>query len=117
MECAHEILAVTGIDRGLAADRGIDLRQQRGWHLHIVETAANHCGRKARKVAHHAATKRQHEIATLDAGLDQRLAHPLEHWKALRSFARRYHHRRSSRDAGERLLRRREAMSGHRLVA
>src|SRR5262245_39131502 len=117
MERTHEILAVMGIDRGLATDGGIDLRQQGGWHLHIIESTADHGSRKARKVAHHATAERQHEIAALDAGLDQCLAHTLEHRKALRPFARWHHHRRSSRDVGERLLRGSKAMPGHGLVA
>src|SRR5262249_37141403 len=39
MEGAGEILAVARVDAGLAADRGVDLRQQGGGHLHDMQAA------------------------------------------------------------------------------
>ena len=74
MERADQVLAVGGIDRGLAADRGIDLRQQRGRHLHIVEAAPHHRRGKAGEIADDAAAERDHQIAALDARRDDRLA-------------------------------------------
>ena len=70
MERADQILAVGGIDRGLAADRGIDLRQQRGRHLHVIEPAPHHRGGEAGEVADDAAAERDDEIAALDARRD-----------------------------------------------
>ena len=83
MEGADEILAMARIDRGLAANRRINLRKQRGRHLHVVEAAAHHGGGEAGKIADDAAAERDHEIAPLDARGDQRLANLLEHRKAL----------------------------------
>ena len=71
MERADEILAVARIDRGLAADRGIDLRQQRRRHLHDVEAAPQDRGREARKIADHAAAERDDEVVALDARIEQ----------------------------------------------
>ena len=92
MERADQILAVGGIDRGLAADRGIDLRQQRGRHLHIIESAPHRGRREAGEIADDAAAERDHEIAALDARGDDRLADLFEHAKALRAFADRNDH-------------------------
>ena len=44
VEGADEILAMARVDGGLAADRGIDLRQERGRHLHVIDAAAHHRG-------------------------------------------------------------------------
>ena len=46
---------------GLAADRGIDLRQQRGRHLHEVDAALIAGGGETGQVADHAAAERQHQ--------------------------------------------------------
>src|SRR5262249_44057481 len=111
MERTDEVLALAGIDCGLAADRGIDLRKQRGGDLHIVETAADNRSGKAGKIADDAATERHHDIGALDARGNQRFADSLEHREALRSLARWYRHRRGA-DAGgsKRGLGRREMM-------
>ncbi len=74
MERADEILTLARIDSGLAADGRIDLRQQRGRHLHKVETAPRACSRKPCKIADHAATKRHDEIVAFDTRGDDRLA-------------------------------------------
>ena len=47
VERADQVLAMARIDRGLAADRGVDLRQQRGRHLHHVEPAAQDRGARS----------------------------------------------------------------------
>src|SRR5262249_26208673 len=96
MERADEVLAVAGIDCRLAADRGIDLRKQRGGYLHIVETAAHNRGGKAGEIADDAAAERHHDIGTLDACGNQRFADALEHREALRSLARWHRHRRAA---------------------
>ena len=78
MERADQVLAVRRIDAGLAADRGIDLRQQRGRHLHEIDAAPHDRRGKAGEIADHAAAERDHEIVALDARRDQRLADLLE---------------------------------------
>ena len=75
MEGADQVLAVRRIDAGLAADRGIDLRQQRGRHLHEVEAAPHARRGEAGEIADHAAAERDDQIAALDARRDDRLAH------------------------------------------
>ena len=89
MKRADQILAVGGIDRGLAADRGIDLRQQRGRHLHVIKAAPHRRRRKAGEVADDAAAERNHEIAAFDARGDDRFADLFEHAEALGAFAGR----------------------------
>ena len=74
MERAEQILALRRVDAGLAADGGIDLRQQRGRHLHEIDAAAQDRRGKAGEIADHAAAERDHEIVALDLGRDQRLA-------------------------------------------
>ena len=77
------------IDRGLAADRRIDLGQQRSRDLHVIYSAP-HCGRgEAGEIADHAAAERNDKIAALDARCDDRLADLLEYAKALRSLPNR----------------------------
>ena len=79
MERADQILAVGGIDRGLAADRGIDLCQQRGRHLHVIETAPHRRRGKAGEIADDAAAERDHEIAAFDARGNDRFTDFFEH--------------------------------------
>ena len=78
MEGADQVLALRRIDAGLAADRGIDLRQQRRRHLHVIEPAPHARRGKAGEIADHAAAERDDEIAALDARRDDLLAHLLE---------------------------------------
>ena len=78
MKGAEQVLAMRRVDAGLAADRGIDLRQQRGRHLHEIDAAADdRCG-KAGEIADHAAAERDDEIVALDLRRDQRFADLLE---------------------------------------
>ena len=74
MEGADQILAVGGIDRGLAADRGIHVREQRGRDLHIVDAAPHHRRGKTGEIADDAAAERDHEIVALDTHGYHRLA-------------------------------------------
>ena len=99
MEGADQILAVARIDAGLAADRTVDLRQQRGRHLHIIEPAPHRCRGKAGEIADDAAAERDHKIAALDARRDDRLAYGLERRVALGALADRHHDARGL-DAG-----------------
>ena len=89
MESADEVLAVAGVDGGLAADRGIDLRQQRGRHLHVIEPAPHHRRGESGEIADDAAAERDDEIAALDARGDDGLADLFEDRKAFRPLAGR----------------------------
>ena len=51
MKGADQILAARMIDPGLAAHRGIHLRQQRGGHLHVIDAPLVAGGREAGHVA------------------------------------------------------------------
>ena len=57
VEGAEQVLALRRVDAGLAADRGIDLRQQRGRHLYEVDAAAQDGCREAGEIADHAAAE------------------------------------------------------------
>ncbi len=72
MKRAEQVLALRRVDAGLAADRGIHLRQQRGRHLHEIDAAAQDRRCKAGEIADHAAAERDHQIVALDLGRDQR---------------------------------------------
>ena len=63
MKCTHQILALRGVDPGLAPDRAVNLRQQRGRNLHKPHTPAQDCCRKAHQIADNAATKGDHHVA------------------------------------------------------
>src|SRR4029077_13659801 len=74
MERADKVLAVPRVDRGLAADRGIDLRQQCGWHLHDIEPAAQDRRGKAGEIADYTAAERDHHVVALDTRFEQPVA-------------------------------------------
>ncbi len=90
LESADQILAVLRIDSGLAADRGIHLRQQRGRNLRHFQSAPHHCRRETGEITDHAAAKRHHHIAALNALRDQRFAYALEYAEAFRLLALRH---------------------------
>ena len=87
MEGADQVLALRRVDAGLAADGGVDLRQQRGRHLHEADAATHDARRKAGEIADHAAAERDDEIAALEAHLEQALAQPGQAGEALRRLA------------------------------
>ena len=62
MERADQVLALGEVDRGLAADGGVDLGEQRGRGLHDRDAAVVHGGGEAGGVAHHTATERDHRV-------------------------------------------------------
>ena len=87
MKRAEQVFSLRRIDPGLAADRRIDLRQQRGRHLHEIDAAAQDRRGKAREIADHAAAERDHQIVALDLRRDQRLADPFEAGIGFRALA------------------------------
>ena len=102
----------------LPPTRGIDLRQQRGRHLHEIDAAAQDRRRKAGEIADHAAAERDDEIVALDLGRDQRFRNLFEPGIALRAFALVHDDARMSRMPAceERSLGRLQPMFGHGLV-
>ena len=117
VEGADQILAVGGIDRGLAADRGIDLRQQRGRNLHVIEAAPHYRRGEAGKIADDATAERNHQIAALHPRRDDRLADLLEHSIAFRGLAGRHDgavHRHAG--SGQRRLGARQHVARHVVV-
>ncbi len=77
------------VDAGLAADGGIDLRQQRRRHLHEVHAAAHDRRGEAGEIADHAAAERDHHVAALEAGIENAVDHILQCLETLRRLARR----------------------------
>ena len=71
MERADQVLAAHVIDAGLAADRRIDLRQQRRRHLHEPDPAHEDRRGKPGHVAHDTSAQRDHEALAVGAALDQ----------------------------------------------
>ena len=70
-----EVLAMAGVDAGLATDRTVDLRQQRGWYLDETDTAANNCGRKSCKISDDATAEGNDVIIALHTGCNEVIAH------------------------------------------
>ncbi len=89
VEGADQIFAVRGIDAGLAADRGIDLRQHGGRNLHEIHAAPQARGGEAGEIAHHAAAERDQQVAALHARVQRGFAKLLEVRKILGRFAGR----------------------------
>jgi hypothetical protein len=89
VEGADQVLAVRRVDAGLAADRGIDLRQQGGGDLHEAHAAAHGRRREARQVPDDAAAERHHEVAALDAGGQDAVADPRPDVEGFRRLAGR----------------------------
>ena len=57
------------VDRGLATDRGVDLRQQRRRHLHVGHAAHVARCRETGEVADHATAEREHGRAAVGRAL------------------------------------------------
>ncbi len=89
MKGADQVLALRGVDAGLATDRTVDLRQKRGRHLHEAHTPAQDRGGKAHQVADHAAPQRHDQIAPFDLLVQQPFGHPRQMRPVLGALARR----------------------------
>ena len=70
VESADQVLAVTGIDAGLAADRAVDLGQQGRRNLHEIDAAQRDRGGESGDVADHAAAQGHQCRAAFDAGIE-----------------------------------------------
>ena len=73
MERADHVLAVRMIDGRLAADRGVDLREQRRRHLHVVDAALVAGRGESGHVADDAAAQRDDRGVAIHALRDQRI--------------------------------------------
>jgi len=89
VESADEVLALRGVDPGLAANRTVDLGQKRRRQLHKPHAPAQDRRRKTDEVADHAATQRQDHILALDLLLQQPFGAACEVVPVLRPLARR----------------------------
>ena len=94
VEGADEVLALGRVDPGLAADRAVDLGEQRRRHLHEADAAAQDRGGEAGEVADDAAAEGEDEVVAVDLRGDQPLDGALEPGPALGGLAGRQHERR-----------------------
>ncbi len=92
VEGADQVLAVGGVDPGLAAHRGIDLGEQGGRRLHEAHAPAQGRGGEAREITHDSAAERHHDVVALDLVGQQAIADLRVGGVALRGFARRHRH-------------------------
>ena len=74
MEDADQVLALRRVDAGLAADRAVDLGEQRRRDLHEAHAAAQDARGEAREVADHAAAEGDDNVAALETDLEKALA-------------------------------------------
>ena len=99
MERADEVLAFGQVHAGLAADRGVDHRQQRGRHLHDVDTAVVDGGGEPGGVADDTAAERDHDVAAQEAPLREPAAEIVDRRERLVVFTFA-HEERLVRDSG-----------------
>jgi hypothetical protein len=93
IEGADHVLAERVVDRGLAAHRGVDLRQQRGRHLDEGHAALVAGRGEAAHVAHHAAAERDQGGRALAALGEQHVEDAVERLPVLVRLAVGQHHR------------------------
>ena len=117
VEGAEQVLAGAGVDRGLAADRAVDLGQQGRRDLHEIDAAQQGRRGEPGNVADHPAAQCHQHRAALDAAGEDIVDEPAEMGEILGAFARRQHDR-ALRDAvlGEAGAERRQVMPRDRLV-
>ena len=79
MEAADEVFAFGKIDAGFAADGGIDLGEECGGHLNVVDSAHEDRGEESANVAHDAAAKGDQQRAAIAAGRDHLAQQAVRH--------------------------------------
>ena len=89
MEGADQVLALGRVDPGLAADRAVDLGEQRRRDLHEADAAAHHRRGEAGEVADHPAAEGDDEVVAADLLGDQPFDGALEPGPALGRLAGR----------------------------
>ena len=82
VERADQVLALGEVDRGLAADGGVDLGEQRGRGLHDRDAAVVHGGGEAGGVADHAATERDDRVVAQQPPRGERASTGRRRWRA-----------------------------------
>ncbi|MNF88520.1 hypothetical protein D3C84_710170 [compost metagenome] len=92
IEGADHVFAQRMIDPGLAAHRGVDLRQQSGWNLDEIDATLVTGGGKTGHVANHAATEGDHRGATVVTRGQQAIKNQLQGFPGLEGFAIGKHH-------------------------
>ncbi|MNQ40957.1 hypothetical protein D3C85_546210 [compost metagenome] len=116
IEGADHVLAQRMVDPGLAAHRGVDLRQQRGRNLDEIDAALVAGGGKAGHVTDHTAAKGDHRGAAVMPGGQQTVENQLQGFPGLEGFAvGQYHgnHRELRQAAGQTLeIERRNSLVG-----
>ena len=88
-EGSDQVLTLRQVDRGLAADRGIHHREQRGRNLNTGYPAEIERSREPRKVACHTAAERNHDILSRELCLGKKGQHFQECSRILRGLTRR----------------------------
>src|SRR5688572_612589 len=89
MESPDEVLPRRNVDRRLAADRAVNLGQERRRDLDEIASAIDDRRRKARKVANDPAAERYDVILTFDAQLKKPIDDRSQTVPALAALARR----------------------------
>ena len=89
-----EIFAMCRVDPGLATDRGIHLRQERGRHLHEIHTTPHDTGDEARKIANHTAAKCHDRVTALQPRRQYGIGDGFQRTEGFGLFTRRNNHRR-----------------------
>ena len=80
-------LPASEIDAGLAADGGVDLREERGGDLHVADAAHVDGGEEAGDVAEDAATEGEEERVAVGSGGGELLGERFDAAQALVRFA------------------------------
>ena len=83
MERADEVLALGQVHAGLATDRAVDHREQRGGDVHDVDAAVVHRRREPGGVADDSPTDRDDEIAAEESPLREAAAELLDRGERL----------------------------------
>ncbi len=87
MEAAEEVFAVGEVDACLSAYGGVDLGEQGGGHLDVVDAAHVDGGEKAACVAEDAAAESEEQCAAISAKLMHLSCEGFDGGEALESFA------------------------------
>jgi hypothetical protein len=87
MKRADQILSDNVVHAGLAADCGVDLRQQRRRHLHVGNTSQIRGGCESGDIADDAATEGDERRGTIRAGAQQSVVHARRRGKRLVFFS------------------------------
>ena len=76
MKGTHQVLPGRQVDRDLAADAAVDLREQGGGHLDEIQSPQIGCGHETGQIADDPAPERQHDISPVERGCHRALVEP-----------------------------------------